>query len=63
VDIKGDIPMYESIVMAHAILHEQKINQEVADRRAFHGPDMPPAAEKRRHTAFTSRIRRAPRAN
>jgi hypothetical protein len=55
--------MYESIVMAHAILHEQKINQAIADHRAFHGLDMLPAAKKHRQSVFASRIRRATRAN
>ncbi|MGI8857548.1 MAG: hypothetical protein ACR2JW_17580 [Thermomicrobiales bacterium] len=55
--------MYESIVMVHAIMHEQKINQERADRRAFHGPDMLPAPEKSRHTTLLSRVRRTMRAS
>lgn len=31
--------MYEVIAISHAVLHETKRERDLADRRAFYGPD------------------------
>ncbi len=50
--------MFENAALAAAIINEIKRNQEIADRRAFNGPDAVPTTEQVRRESRLPRILR-----
>ena len=50
--------MFEVAVVAAALIHQLKRNEEIADRRAFYGPDAPPLTEQARRDARLPRFLR-----
>lgn len=50
--------MFETAMVAAAMVSEMKRNEDLADRRAFYGPDATPASEESRRKARVPRFLR-----
>lgn len=50
--------MFESAMVVSAIISTMKHNDEIADRRAFYGPDAPPIIEQPRRKVRAPRFPR-----
>lgn len=50
--------MFEAAVIAAAMVNELKRNEEIADRRAFYGPDLEPLQEAPRRKVRMPRFAR-----
>ena len=50
--------LFESAMVAAAMVSEMKRNEELADRRAFYGPDAMPAQEESRRKVRAPRFLR-----
>ncbi|GEM_PF-6854215 len=50
--------MFETAVVAAALVSELKRNEDLADRRAFYGPDLEPSREERRRAIRLPRFMR-----
>jgi hypothetical protein len=50
--------MFETAVVAAAMVNELKRNEDVADRRAFYGPDLAPSQEESRRKVRLPRFMR-----
>jgi hypothetical protein len=55
--------MFENSILVSAIIRDIQRNEAEADRRAFHGPDAPPAPENRRKARGARLFRRITSAN
>ncbi|MDQ6833936.1 MAG: hypothetical protein M3008_11105 [Chloroflexota bacterium] len=50
--------MFEAAVVVAAIVNEVKRNEDIADRRAFYGPDLAPSQEESRRKMRLPRFMR-----